>query len=325
MFEWKNKPTFPPGFQYSSFADATTVTPADTDNSLPPNSGIYTADLKRDWCIGFVPHGGYLTALLLKTAHKHITTHPFLAPLNQPHAIHISCTFFNSCTPGAARITITPLKTGRQYTFLRATLTQNGGERLCFEGLIPFTNFVTLQTGPTLPTASTLPRRGIPDRETECLQAPNTGDPLVDVRPVSRKLVYAVPAAGARTYGSLEGSPSVREQWVSLKDGGMMDIPALGFLSDMYLPIPENYKQTSRTHWYPTLSLSVEVKRIPPPDGWKWLFCRIEAREIRNGRMDVMVDIYDEDRNLVAIANQLAIIVSSDRNKPKTLVSPAKL
>lgn len=35
--------------------------------------------------------------------------------------------------------------------------------------------------------------------------------------------------------------------------------------------------------------------------------------------MDVNVDIFDEDEQLVAIAHQLAIIVSSDRNKPKVV------
>jgi hypothetical protein len=30
----------------------------------------------------------------------------------------------------------------------------------------------------------------------------------------------------------------VREQWVSLKDGGSMDVPALGFLSDMVVMSP---------------------------------------------------------------------------------------
>lgn len=70
------------------------------------------------------------------------------------------------------------------------------------------------------------------------MQARNASDPQVDVRPASRKLVYAVPAAGARTYGSLEGSPSVREQWVCLRDGGRMDVPALGFLSDMVVMSP---------------------------------------------------------------------------------------
>lgn len=35
--------------------------------------------------------------------------------------------------------------------------------------------------------------------------------------------------------------------------------------------------------------------------------------------MDVGVDIFDEEGQLVAVAHQLAIIVSSDRNKPKNV------
>lgn len=83
------------------------------------------------------------------------------------------------------------------------------------------------------------------------------------------------------------------------------------------MPLPENYPETARTHWYPTLALGIEIKRAPPPDGWEWLFCRVHSREIRNGHMDVNVDIVDEQSRLVAVAHQLAIILSSDRNKPR--------
>lgn len=56
---------------------------------------------------------------------------------------------------------------------------------------------------------------------------------------------------------------------------------------------------------------------MAPPLGWEWLFCRVYSREIRNGRMDISADIFDEQGQLVAMAHQVAIIVSSDRNKPR--------
>lgn len=63
--------------------------------------------------------------------------------------------------------------------------------------------------------------------------------------------------------------------------------------------------------------MSIEIKRLPPPDGWEWLFCRVYSHEIRNGHMDINVDIFDEQSRLVAIARQAAIIVSSDWNKDR--------
>lgn len=56
-------------------------------------------------------------------------------------------------------------------------------------------------------------------------------DPLADVRPVARKLVYMMPRG--KLHGSSEEARSVREQWVSLEDGGIMGVEALGYLSDM--------------------------------------------------------------------------------------------
>jgi hypothetical protein len=47
-------PTFPAGFQPSSYAEATAITLA------PGSDTVYTADAKRDWCIGY---GMYLASL----------------------------------------------------------------------------------------------------------------------------------------------------------------------------------------------------------------------------------------------------------------------
>ena len=90
-----------------------------------------------------------------------------------------------------------------------------------------------------------------------------------------------------------------------------------------FLPLPENYPETRRRHWYPTLSMSVEIKALPPPGGWKWLFVRIEAGVIKNGRFDINVVICNEDKELVAISRHVALVVDGSRNNTK--VAAAKL
>lgn len=94
-----------------------------------------------------------------------------------------------------------------------------------------FTHFESLQKGVTLKTVSPLPAGGIPDREKDCEEWKPMKDPLCDARPVARKLVYLIPRG--KLHGSSKETKSVREQWVRLEDGGMMDVPALGYLSDM--------------------------------------------------------------------------------------------
>ncbi|CUS12531.1 unnamed protein product [Tuber aestivum] len=298
-----NKPIFETDFKYSSFDEATAT------GTISTKAGEYSAMLPRDWCIGFVPHGGYLTSLLLAVGTKHMTTHPRLSRLNQPHPIHTAVTFLSRCAPGPAKLVAAALKTGRQYTFLRVTLYQDVPR---LEANIAFTHMTEHQNGPTLRTVPPRP----PPPLTNGLWDTTKGDPLRDTRPVTNKLHYK--AAPDSHFGSdKDNSPSIREQWVRMADGSKFSIASLGYLSDMFLPLPENYAEISGAYWYPTLALSIEVKRAPEAGGWDVLFRRVESKVIENGRMDITVDIFDEQGGIVAISHHVAIIVDAARNRRK--------
>lgn len=74
----------------------------------------------------------------------------------------------------------------------------------------------------------------------------------------------------------------------------------------------------TRRHWYPTLSLSLELKALPPPGrGWEWLFMRVECHTICNGRMDLDVVICDEEGTIVAVSKHMALVVDVSRNSIK--------
>jgi hypothetical protein len=66
--------------------------------------------------------------------------------------------------------------------------------------------------------------------------------------------------------------------------------------------------------WYPTLLLNFDVKKSLPKEGVKWLFARVETKQIRNGRMDLDVMIFDEGGDIVALSQHVALVVGSDRN-----------
>ncbi|KAG0636346.1 thioesterase-like superfamily-domain-containing protein [Tuber brumale] len=300
MTLWSSKPTFEPDFKYSSLDEAVAT------RTVNLNAGEYSATLPRDWCIGFILHGGYLTALLIHAGTKHMTTHPKLSKLNQPHPIHSAVTFLSRCTPGPAKLVATVLKTGRQYTFLRVSLYQN---ILRLEANIVFTHMAEHQRGPTLRTLPPPPPPPHPDGPWDIIG----GDPLNNVRPVSKKLHYRT-TPGSHFGSDRKSSPSVREEWVRMADGSKFSIPSLGYLSDMFLPLPENYPEVDKAQWYPTLALSVEVKRAPEGGGWDVLFRRVQSRVIENGRMDMTVDLFDEQGRIVAISHHVAIMVSAERN-----------
>lgn len=66
--------------------------------------------------------------------------------------------------------------------------------------------------------------------------------------------------------------------------------------------------------WYPTVTLNLDIKKSLPPEGVEWLFSRVRAKRIQNGRMDIEVTIMDDGGDIVALSNHVALIVGAERN-----------
>ena len=66
--------------------------------------------------------------------------------------------------------------------------------------------------------------------------------------------------------------------------------------------------------WYPTTCMTLEVMRGAPKGGWSWLFQRVEAIEIRGGRVGLRILMADEKGDLVATGSVSAMIVERERN-----------
>lgn len=69
--------------------------------------------------------------------------------------------------------------------------------------------------------------------------------------------------------------------------------------------------------WYPTVVLNIDFKKALPEAGVEWLFVRAVTKQIRNGRMDIDVVILDEDGDIVALSQHVALAVDSSRNVAK--------
>lgn len=63
--------------------------------------------------------------------------------------------------------------------------------------------------------------------------------------------------------------------------------------------------------------LNLEIKKLLPPEGVEWLFVRVRAKVIRNGRMDLEVVVMDAEGDVVAISNHVALIMGTERNLAK--------
>jgi hypothetical protein len=70
-------------------------------------------------------------------------------------------------------------------------------------------------------------------------------------------------------------------------------------------------------YWYTTLNLSIEVKRALPEEGVDWLFLRNRTKMVREGRADVHGEIFNAEGELVAVTQQLWLIVGTQGMKGK--------
>ena len=65
----------------------------------------------------------------------------------------------------------------------------------------------------------------------------------------------------------------------------------------------------------PTLSMVTEIKKDPKDS--KWLFMKVRAHQIKNGRFDTEVTIVDEDGELVALSRHVSLVLA--RKSPEEL------
>jgi hypothetical protein len=107
--------------------------------------------------------------------------------------------------------------------------------------------------------------------------------------------------------------PSVRTQWVRWRNTSkrFINVASLVYLADTHIPLIEAYGVLG--NWFPTLNLSLDVKKAPPPNGWEWLFTRIEIHSCMDGRFDYDVVILDEGGELDALSKHTNLIVSRKR------------
>jgi hypothetical protein len=150
--------------------------------------------------------------------------------------------------------------------------------------------------------------------------------PFAHFRKASQKVHFHFPRRGQTVR-------SIGDEWLSFKNGEKFTNEALGFVADMW-PLPAEqfheeknpYDVTSSStsptaaankpamYWYPTLLLNLDIKKALPEEGVEWLFARMRAKQIKNGRMDLEVIIMDEAGDIVAISHHVTLVLDSSRN-----------
>lgn len=266
-----------------------------------------------------VPNGGYVGSVLLSAVRAHFGGP--LAHLDQPDTMSMQLQFLRRTRAGPGTVSVEHLKLGGSVSTVQVILSQ--GDRREVQGYIVQTNFAK-QTGLTLPTGwlkSSLTPAPPPIDFTQLEKSGEDANWLIDRDPpkssfrrASRHVVFHHPKQ--------RPDLSTVDQWLRFRPGGpgspVVPFPqeALGFVVDIFPHMAEFFPQVSGrgTRWYPTVALNLDVKRNLPAEGADWLFVRVRAGEIRNGRMDLQILVLDRAGDLVAISSHISLVMSSERN-----------
>ncbi|KAI9869993.1 MAG: hypothetical protein M1830_004859 [Pleopsidium flavum] len=315
-----------------SFAEAIAV------RAIDPYT--YSANFPEQWCIG-IPHGGFVTSAFLNVVRTHFST--TLSKQNQPHTITLHLEFLRRTSAGAALFIVQDTKLGRQASTVHVTLKQEDREEVV--GYITNSNIHT-ETGLTLSTKWDLhPLPYVADLtklkdNTDPNWALQTKMPFAAFRKASQNVTFYFPRQGQHL-------KSLADEWICFSNGEKFTNASLGYVSDMWPQVVEAYRAEKDPYhvdniqnkdddhpfsqsvtsqeggknkdgwarfWYPTLLLNLEIKKALPAGGVEWLFARVRAKQIRNGRMDLECVILDEGGDIVALSHHVTLILGAERN-----------
>ena len=254
-----------------------------------------------------VPNGGYVTGCVLEVVKKHFDTS--LAKQNQPHTIALHVEFLRRTQDGPALFTVEDVKIGRQASVVHVTMEQDGRQEIV--AYVTNSN-ITAEEGFSFETQHELLPAPPP---VDLTKLESGSDPLwsqievpfANFRKATAQVKFYLPRAGGVR-------PNIVDEWLCWSNGQNFTQSSIGFVSDMFPQIVENFKDTKKAFWYPTLLLNLDIKKALPAEGVKWLNVRAELKQVKNGRMDLGIWVRDAAGELVALSNHVGFVLDASRN-----------
>ncbi|KAL2839330.1 thioesterase-like superfamily-domain-containing protein [Aspergillus pseudodeflectus] len=350
----------------SFFEDAIHVTPID--------SHTYAAFLKKDWCIGVVPHGGYTASILYRTTAVHFaTTHSARYRGSTPEATTLQVTFLDRTSVGPAMLQVQDVKIGGRHSTIHVTLSQLPDSLLAkvAKGAKPdlaeFTRsnldqlqpkqvaYITAsppetESGPSATGAWSLhpppPPGSKPDGAVDLpALARNSRDAGWEqysfpgiLRAIQQVTMFGpgpqYPASveerarrGVNQWTRFSPGPSGKvARWTNESVMFLMDtfpvasdrMCAMQLLQLRQLGRPRDPAEEAlsfeKLFWYPTLTMTIDLKTRIPAEGVEWLYTRVNTKMLRGGRADLEVVALNEQGEPVALGAQTALVVDAARN-----------
>ncbi|KAA8576367.1 hypothetical protein EYC84_006500 [Monilinia fructicola] len=267
----------------TNFTDATKVEQL--------TSHTYSANFPDDWCIGSVPHGGFITAVFLQVSTLHFST--TLRTQNQPNPIALHLEFLRRTQTGPALFTVQDTKLGRQASVLHITLSQ--GDRVEVVGYITHSNTST-ETGvssphthvlhPTplpvsIPRLKNQHRPQLPPPKHALLQIPQSHHKIPNLLPQKPNPHPPFPMNGSGFPPANSGPPPVSATPATCSHSPPTSSPPP--LPHRPTPPPQPNTPTRAPNiGSPTLLLNIDFKKTLPAQGVEWLFIRVERKQTKN-------------------------------------------
>jgi acyl-CoA thioesterase len=261
-----------------TFAEASAVASA--------GDGTWKAEVQPDWDIFGVANGGYLMAIAARAMSE-------AASGRLP--VSLTAHFTRPISAGAVVVSVDPVKEGRMFSTMRATVTASS------DSIALLGSFAEPAPGDAddLYVAGAPPEIPAPG---ECLRAvPSTDGPLPP--PLMAQFEERIHPDDA---GPLQGRPSGNARmrgWFRLHDGEPLDVFTLLLAADSFPPAVFNADLPLA--WTPTLEMTTQIRGIPAQG---WLRCQFTTRFVRGGLLEEDGEIWDEAGHLVALSRQLALV-----------------
>ncbi|KAJ4314032.1 hypothetical protein N0V94_006649 [Neodidymelliopsis sp. IMI 364377] len=282
------------------------------------SNNTYSCVLHDDWSIGSVPNGGYVTGCVLEVVKTHFSTS--LAKQNQPHTIALHVEFLRRTQAGPALFTVKDVKLGRQTSIVHVSMEQDGRQEIV--AYVTNSNLAA-EEGFTFDTKYELspPSPPVDLTKLELDTDPNwrwSEVPFAKFRKATAQVKFYFPRNGPLR-------SNVVDEWLCWSNGANFTNTSLGFVVDMFPQIVENFKDTNRAYWYPTLLLNLDVKKALPEEGVKWLNVRAELKQVKNGRLDLEIWVHDAAGDLVALSHHVGFVLDASRNTAARRKTDAKI
>lgn len=256
--------------------------------------GSFTAEVAHGWRAGRGPHGGYLSAIILRAL-----TLALADPARSPRSLTIH--FLKAPEEGPVLIETAIERSGRSLSSLSARMSQDGATMA-----LALAAFSVAWKGLEVNELA-MPEVAPPSPE----RRPGTLIPL-EHGPAFARYITLQPRFGGMPFAG-EGQPLDTGGWLGLVEPRALDALALAFFTDALIPTP--FQRLPGPAPAPTIDITIHFRTaLPRPgrevaDPHELVLARARARLIHEGFFEEDAVIWDQDGNVLAQSRQLALVI----------------